>query len=92
MASGSGRGRGLDSGRKARAVSIRRAKRMRISTRLYTVPVEGGPAEVLPMWRGEDAWFSPDATRIAYVPERNLANRLGSAIAAGKQRQSTSCD
>ena len=36
--------------------------------RLYTVPVEGGPAEVLPMWRGEDAWFSPDGTRIAYVP------------------------
>jgi tricorn protease len=37
-------------------------------TRLYTVPVEGGPAEVLPMWRGEDAWFSPDASHIAYVP------------------------
>jgi tricorn protease len=37
-------------------------------TRLYTVPVEGGPAEVLPMWRARDAWFSPDATRIAYVP------------------------
>jgi len=36
--------------------------------RLYTVPVEGGPAEVLPMWRGEDAWFSPDGKRIAYVP------------------------
>ena len=36
--------------------------------RLYTVPVEGGPAEVLPMWRAEDAWFSPDGARIAYVP------------------------
>jgi tricorn protease len=36
--------------------------------RLYTVPAEGGPAEVLPMWRGEEAWFSPDAARIAYVP------------------------
>jgi tricorn protease len=36
--------------------------------RLYTVPVEGGPAEVLPMWRCEDAWFSPDGSRIAYVP------------------------
>ena len=36
--------------------------------RLYTVPVEGGPAEVLPMWRGEAACFSPDGTRIAYVP------------------------
>jgi len=36
--------------------------------RLYTVPVEGGPAEVLPIWRGEAAWFSPDGTSIAYVP------------------------
>src|SRR6266513_2878933 len=36
--------------------------------RVYTVAAEGGPAEVLPMWRAEDAWFSPDATRIAYVP------------------------
>ncbi len=36
--------------------------------RLYTVSVEGGPAEVLPMWRAENAWFSPDGTRIAYVP------------------------
>ena len=36
--------------------------------RLYSVPVEGGPADVFPMWRSEDAWFSPDGTRIAYVP------------------------
>lgn len=36
--------------------------------RLYTVPVEGGWPEVLPMWRGEDAWYSPDGARIAYVP------------------------
>jgi tricorn protease len=36
--------------------------------RLYTVPVGGGVPEVLPMWRAEDAWFSPDGTRIAYVP------------------------
>ena len=36
--------------------------------RLYTVPVDGGPADILPMWRGEQAWFSPDGTRIAYVP------------------------
>ena len=36
--------------------------------RLYTVPVDGGPADVLPMWRAEEAWFSPDGTRIAYVP------------------------
>ena len=37
-------------------------------TRLYTVAREGGPAEALPMWRGVDAWFSPDAARLAYVP------------------------
>ena len=37
-------------------------------SRLYTVPVEGGAADVLPMWRAENAWFSPDAARIAYVP------------------------
>jgi tricorn protease len=36
--------------------------------RLYTVAAEGGPVEILPMWRGEAAWFSPDGTRIAYVP------------------------
>ena len=36
--------------------------------RLYTVPVEGGWPEVLPMWRAEDGWFSPDGSRIAYVP------------------------
>ncbi|HVP90542.1 MAG TPA: PDZ domain-containing protein [Terriglobales bacterium] len=36
--------------------------------RLYTVPFEGGVAEPLPMWRGEDASFSPDGTRLAYVP------------------------
>ena len=36
--------------------------------RLYTVPVEGGLATALSMWRGEDAWFSPDGKRLAYVP------------------------
>jgi tricorn protease len=36
--------------------------------RLYAVPVQGGVPEVLPMWRGEAASYSPDAARIAYVP------------------------
>jgi tricorn protease len=36
--------------------------------RLYTVAVEGGVPEVLPMWRGEDGSYSPDAMRLAYVP------------------------
>ncbi len=38
--------------------------------RLYTVPVEGGVPEVLPMWRGGIGSFSPDGTRIAYVPNQ----------------------
>ena len=38
--------------------------------RLYTVPAEGGVAEVLPMWRAETGSFSADATRIAYVPNQ----------------------
>ena len=36
--------------------------------RLYTVAVEGDDPEALPMWRGEAASYSPDALRIAYVP------------------------
>jgi tricorn protease len=36
--------------------------------RLYTVGIEGGVPEVLPMWRGEEGWYSPDATKLAYVP------------------------
>ena len=36
--------------------------------RLYTVPVEGGVPDVLPMWRGESASFSPDGSHLAYVP------------------------
>src|SRR5450432_4532857 len=36
--------------------------------RLYTVAVEGGVPEVLPMWRGEQGSYSPDAQRFAYVP------------------------
>ena len=37
-------------------------------TRLYTVPAEGGVAEVLPMWRAFEGSYSPDGTRMAYVP------------------------
>jgi tricorn protease len=36
--------------------------------RLYTVAADGGVPEVLPMWRGEMGWYSPDGTRFAYVP------------------------
>ncbi|HEY6806765.1 MAG TPA: PDZ domain-containing protein [Pyrinomonadaceae bacterium] len=37
-------------------------------SRLYTVGLDGGWPDMLPMWRGEDATYSPDASRIAYVP------------------------
>ncbi|HKV24615.1 MAG TPA: PDZ domain-containing protein [Candidatus Acidoferrum sp.] len=36
--------------------------------RLYTVPAQGGVPEVLPMWRGEAASYSPDGQSLAYVP------------------------
>jgi tricorn protease len=37
-------------------------------TRFYTVPAEGGVAEVLPLWRAVDGAYSPDGEKIAYVP------------------------
>ena len=37
-------------------------------TRFYTVPAQGGVAEALPMWRAFDGRYSPDGTRLAYVP------------------------
>lgn len=36
--------------------------------RLFTVPVEGGPATELPLPMGEQGSFAPDMQRIAYVP------------------------
>jgi tricorn protease len=38
------------------------------TTKFYTVPVGGGVAEALPMWRAFDGGYSPDGERIAYVP------------------------
>jgi tricorn protease len=37
-------------------------------TRMYTVPVEGGVPEALPMWRAFDGSYSPDGASFAYVP------------------------
>ena len=37
-------------------------------TRMYTVPMEGGVAEVLPMWRAFEGGYSADGEKIAYVP------------------------
>jgi tricorn protease len=37
-------------------------------TRLYTVPMEGGVPEALPMWRALEGSYSPDGSEFAYVP------------------------
>ena len=37
--------------------------------RLYTVPVEGGPAEALPMPEAGSGDFSPDGSRMVYSPQ-----------------------
>jgi tricorn protease len=37
-------------------------------TRIYTVPLEGGVPEVLPMWRAFEGSYSPDGQSFAYVP------------------------
>ncbi|HEV8074320.1 MAG TPA: hypothetical protein VGP66_00640, partial [Candidatus Acidoferrum sp.] len=36
--------------------------------RLYTVAADGGVPEALPMWRAEIGSYSPDGSRLAYVP------------------------
>jgi tricorn protease len=36
--------------------------------RLFTVPVTGGFPDQLPLPSGDEAAFSPDATRVAYIP------------------------
>src|SRR5262245_20178865 len=38
-------------------------------TRIYTVPVEGGVPEVLPMWRAFDGSYSPDGKSFAFEIE-----------------------
>ena len=37
-------------------------------TKLYTVSVDGGVPEALPMWRAIEGSYSPDGTEFAYVP------------------------
>ena len=38
------------------------------SARLFTVPVEGGPATEIPLPAAESGSYSPDGTQLAYVP------------------------
>jgi len=37
-------------------------------SKIYTVPVEGGVPEALPMWRAFEGSYSPDGASFAYVP------------------------
>jgi tricorn protease len=55
--------------------------------KLFTIPVDGGglPTE-LPLPMGVQGAFSPDGTRIAYVPFRNTAGGPGAYIAWKRYR------
>jgi len=43
-------------------------------TKFYTVPLEGGVAEPLPMWRAFDGQYSPDGAYMTYVPNYQWQN------------------
>ena len=55
---------------------------------LFTVPVEGGFAMQVPLARASEGSFSPDGTRLAYVPQSSNGKQPGSVIAAVKQNPS----
>jgi tricorn protease len=48
--------------------------------RLFTIPVEGGLPTELPLPMGEEASFSPDGSRLAYVPFWNRRSAPGGYI------------
>jgi tricorn protease len=52
-----------------KAVLFRSARKtVRDHFQLYTVPLAGGPPSELPLPSGDQAAYSPDGTRLAYVP------------------------
>lgn len=53
-------------------------------TRLYTIGLDGGEPEALPLPRGDSASYSPDGKAVAYVPFTNTRNSAG-AYAAWKR-------
>src|SRR5262249_52916684 len=53
-------------------------------SRLFTIPAEGGPAEEVPLPEADHGAFSPDGTRLAYVPLK-----LGAAEARKHYRGGT---
>ena len=58
-------------GQRVLFVSSRNSGRQRFD-QLYTIPVSGGQARLLPMPYGERGTFSPDGSRMAYTPISRL--------------------
>jgi tricorn protease len=55
-------------------------------TRLFTLPLTGGLATEVPLPMAEEASYSPDGTRLAYVPFTNTRGFPGGYIAWKKYR------
>src|SRR2546429_545637 len=55
-------------------------------SRLYPVPLTGGPATELPLPMAEEASYAPDGKKLAYVPFTNTRGYPGSYIAWKKYR------
>jgi tricorn protease len=55
-------------------------------TRLFTVPVTGGPETEIPLPMAEEASYSPDGDRLAYVPFTNGRGFPGGYIAWKRYR------
>src|SRR5262249_21177573 len=55
-------------------------------TRLFTVPLTGGMESELPLPMAEEGSFSPDGTRLAYVPFTNTRGFPGSYVAWKRYR------
>jgi tricorn protease len=55
-------------------------------TRLFTVPATGGPETEIPLPLAEEASFSPDGSKLAYVPFTNTRGFPGGYIAWKRYR------
>lgn len=52
-------------------ILLRSARASAVYSRLYTIPLQGGFETELPLPMAEEGSFSPDASRLAYVPVRD---------------------
>ncbi len=55
-------------------------------TNLYTIGLEGGQPEMLPLPMADHGCFSPDGTKLAYSPQYNLPRRIGAHVAWKRYR------